>query len=143
MALETQSYDIMHMVVAGQDLNLLALLSCRIAIASGVRCWLVDVCPSLRDNCRMMLKPPLRLHMTAESPLGSAVCCFPPASPACAAKPGKQMKPSAGASNSLISLNKFGAGEGIRTLDPNLGKVEGGKTGHVVRLQVRAPGSCD
>ena len=26
-------------------------------------------------------------------------------------------------SNSLISLRKIGAGEGIRTLDPNLGKV--------------------
>jgi hypothetical protein len=25
--------------------------------------------------------------------------------------------------NALISLGKFGAGEGIRTLDPNLGKV--------------------
>ncbi len=25
--------------------------------------------------------------------------------------------------NALISLRKFGAGEGIRTLDPNLGKV--------------------
>ncbi|PWB88847.1 hypothetical protein C5688_18655 [Methylocystis sp. MitZ-2018] len=25
--------------------------------------------------------------------------------------------------NALISMTKFGAGEGIRTLDPNLGKV--------------------
>ena len=25
--------------------------------------------------------------------------------------------------NALISIRKFGAGEGIRTLDPNLGKV--------------------
>ncbi len=30
--------------------------------------------------------------------------------------------------NALISLRKFGAGEGIRTLDPNLGKVWDGAT---------------
>jgi hypothetical protein len=36
--------------------------------------------------------------------------------------PGKQKTP-VGRSKSLVFLRKSGAGEGIRTLDPNLGKV--------------------
>ena len=35
----------------------------------------------------------------------------------------KQKRPRRAASKSLIFLKKTGAGEGIRTLDPNLGKV--------------------
>ncbi len=37
--------------------------------------------------------------------------------------PGKQKRPRRAAYKSLISLKNSGAGEGIRTLDPNLGKV--------------------
>ena len=36
---------------------------------------------------------------------------------------GKQKRPRRAIFNALIFLRKFGAGEGIRTLDPNLGKV--------------------
>jgi hypothetical protein len=36
-------------------------------------------------------------------------------------------------SQQLICLKKIGAGEGIRTLDPDLGKIEGGKAGHAAR----------
>jgi hypothetical protein len=35
----------------------------------------------------------------------------------------KQKQPRGAVFNRLISLRKSGAGEGIRTLDPNLGKV--------------------
>ena len=35
----------------------------------------------------------------------------------------KQNRPRRAVFITLISLRKFGAGEGIRTLDPNLGKV--------------------
>ncbi|MGH6836546.1 MAG: hypothetical protein ACREC9_13635 [Methylocella sp.] len=59
----------------------------------------------------------------ADTPLLYAFCCFPPASPAFAAGAGKQKTIPMGRFNRLISLRKFGAGEGIRTLDPNLGKV--------------------
>jgi hypothetical protein len=51
-----------------------------------------------------------------------AAGCFPHASPDLVARAGKQKKPRGAALNSLNSLRKFGAGEGIRTLDPNLGK---------------------
>jgi hypothetical protein len=37
--------------------------------------------------------------------------------------PSKQKRPRRTVFNRLIFLKKFGAGEGIRTLDPNLGKV--------------------
>jgi hypothetical protein len=60
---------------------------------------------------------------TAGSPLFFAFCCFPPASPAFALGAGKQKRPRRAAYIHLISLRKTGAGEGIRTLDPNLGKV--------------------
>ena len=52
-----------------------------------------------------------------------AFCCFPPASPTFAAGTGKQKRPRRAAFIRLKSLRDFGAGEGIRTLDPNLGKV--------------------
>jgi hypothetical protein len=51
----------------------------------------------------------------ADKPLELASCCFPHASPGFVYRGGE-------ASKSLISLEKYGAGEGIRTLDPNLGK---------------------
>ena len=50
-------------------------------------------------------------------------CCFPPASPALAPGTGKQKAAQQDRSKHLIFLKKSGAGEGIRTLDPNLGKV--------------------
>ena len=49
--------------------------------------------------------------------------CFPGASPAPARWAGKQKTAPKDRFNTLISLRKSGAGEGIRTLDPNLGKV--------------------
>ena len=48
---------------------------------------------------------------------------LPPASPALAPGPGKQKRPRRAAFIRLKSLRDFGAGEGIRTPDPNLGKV--------------------
>ena len=52
-----------------------------------------------------------------------ASSCFPPASPLCEVGPGKQKAPRRALVKCLKSLLIFGAGEGIRTLDPNLGKV--------------------
>ncbi len=65
----------------------------------------------------------LPMPKAAQSPLLYAFYCFPPASPAFGPGPGKQKRPRRAAFIRLISLRKFGAGEGIRTLDPNLGKV--------------------
>ncbi len=59
----------------------------------------------------------------AQSPLLYAFCCFPPASPALVPGSGKQKTAPKDRFNTVISLRKSGAGEGIRTLDPNLGKV--------------------
>ena len=61
--------------------------------------------------------------MTIESPPLFAFCCFPPASPAFVLGSGKQKRPRRAALIHLKYLRDFGAGEGIRTLDPNLGKV--------------------
>ena len=65
------------------------------------------------------------IHMpkVAVRPLRSSSCRFPHASPVSPSGAGKQETASKGRSKQLISLRKFGAGEGIRTLDPNLGKV--------------------
>ncbi len=52
-----------------------------------------------------------------------AIRCFPLASPISLAVPGKQNAAPKGRFKSLLFLRKTGAGEGIRTLDPNLGKV--------------------
>ena len=60
---------------------------------------------------------------TAGSPLLFVFCCFPPASPAFACGAGKQKTAPKDRFNRFIFLKKSGAGEGIRTLDPNLGKV--------------------
>jgi hypothetical protein len=49
--------------------------------------------------------------------------CFPSASPTSAQRAGKQKTAPKDRLNRMISLRKTGAGEGIRTLDPNLGKV--------------------
>jgi hypothetical protein len=57
--------------------------------------------------------------------LWSAFCCFPPASPVFGAGAGKHETDPRDRSKPMIGFRKFGAGEGIRTPDPNLGK--GGK----------------
>ena len=59
----------------------------------------------------------------AADQLQHASCCFPHASPVSPSGTGKQKTAPKGRSKQLISLRKSGAGEGIRTLDPNLGKV--------------------
>ncbi len=58
-----------------------------------------------------------------ERPPQPAPRCFPSASPALTRWAGKQKTAPKDRFNALISLKKSGAGEGIRTLDPNLGKV--------------------
>ena len=65
------------------------------------------------------------IHMpkVAVRPLRSSSCRFPRASPALANGAGKQKTVPRGRSKPRIVLRKSGAGEGIRTLDPNLGKV--------------------
>jgi hypothetical protein len=60
---------------------------------------------------------------TDHAMLRYASCCFPYASPVLELGAGKQELASEGHFKHLISLSKSGAGEGIRTLDPNLGKV--------------------
>ena len=57
-----------------------------------------------------------------ESPPDYAFWCFPHASPALTSGAGKRQTAPTDRLKSLISLRKIGAGEGIRTLDPNLGK---------------------
>jgi hypothetical protein len=52
-----------------------------------------------------------------------AIYCFPHASPDLVFWAGKQKTVPTDCSKPFILLRKFGAGEGIRTLDPNLGKV--------------------
>jgi hypothetical protein len=82
-----------------------------------------------RLRLRQVLQAEIRglgtLHMrkAAESPLGFASDCFPPASPAIVPEAGKQKTTPKDPSKQLICLKKIGAGEGIRTLDPDLGKV--------------------
>ena len=61
--------------------------------------------PSARCNARKLASP-----------------CFPPASPVMLEGAGKQKTPRRASAKSLILLKFSGAGEGIRTLDPNLGK---------------------
>jgi hypothetical protein len=50
-------------------------------------------------------------------------CCFPHASPAFASTSGKQKTVPRDRSKYVYLLRNFGAGEAIRTPDPNLGKV--------------------
>ena len=88
-----------------------------------------DVCGRARPHLsrRVLLtdRGLRRLHMqkATESPLRFASVCFPHASPAFVPEAGKHKETPKDSSQSLIYLKKFGAGEGIRTLDPDLGKV--------------------
>jgi len=65
----------------------------------------------------------LPMPKVAASPLRHASCCFPHASLVSQTGAGKQKARRRALFIRLISLRKFGAGEGIRTLDPNLGKI--------------------
>jgi hypothetical protein len=76
---------------------------------------------SLRAELRATTAP--TMPNVVESTLDYAFWCFPHASPALVPRAGKQKRPRRVALNRLQSLRDFGAGEGIRTLDPNLGKV--------------------
>jgi hypothetical protein len=64
------------------------------------------------------------LHMpeVVARPLRPEFWCFPHASSVSPSGVGKQKTAPKDRSKSLTSAKKFGAGEGIRTLDPNLGK---------------------
>jgi hypothetical protein len=66
----------------------------------------------------------LRMRKAAESPLRFAFGCFPPAFPAFVPEAGKQNTTPKDRSRQLICLKKIGAGEGIRTLDPDLGNAQ-------------------
>jgi hypothetical protein len=82
-----------------------------------------------RLRLRQVLQAELRglgtplMGKAAGSPLRFAFCCFPPASPAYMPEAGKQTTTPKDLSKQLNCWKKFGAGEGIRTLDPDLGKV--------------------
>jgi hypothetical protein len=67
--------------------------------------------------------PALPMPNVAARPLRPAFRCFPHASPVLRGTTGKQEMAPRDRSKPLISVSKFGAGEGIRTLDPNLVKV--------------------
>jgi hypothetical protein len=68
------------------------------------------------DNTGLQTLPMLK---AAESPLLYGFCCFPDPG----LMDGEAKKAPRDRSKSLISLRKSGGGEGLRTLDPNLGKV--------------------
>lgn len=90
----------------------------RVALGSGARRPLLR--PVARTENRGFGTLPM--SEVAESPLLCAFCCFPPASPAFVPGSGKQKTVPTDHSTHLILLRKLGAGEGIRTLDPNLCK---------------------
>jgi hypothetical protein len=79
-------------------------------------------CGPSRRRKTVVSRRPL-MPNAAEMPLLYALCFFPPASPTLALRAGKQNQPFSAHLNDLNYLRKSGAGEGIRTLDPNLGKV--------------------
>src|SRR5438874_13730849 len=72
---------------------------------------------------------PAWMPKAARSPLRWTFCCFPPASPTFWLGAGKQKTAPKDRSKQLISIIDPGAGEGIRTLDPNLGKIGCGAEG--------------
>ena len=63
---------------------------------------------------------PGNAHLTT---MESAFASLPLAYPVGGYASGKQKRPRRTVFNTLILMTKSGAGEGIRTLDPNLGKV--------------------
>src|SRR5579872_6784969 len=96
----------------------------------GVRGSTVEPKSGLHGGARRLPLPPLvraensllgilTMPVAAESLLICAFCCFPPASPAFAVGSGKQKTLPAGRTKHLNFLMKVGAGEAIRTPDPN------------------------
>ena len=84
---------------------------------------------SLRAELQLTTAP--SMPDVVDSTLDYAVWCFPHASPALTSGAGKRQTAPKPHSKSLTCLRKIGAGEGIRTLDPNLGKVVFGlRQGH-------------
>ena len=86
--------------------------------------WGSAVVPSqtvVRTELRATMAP--TMPNVVECMLDDAFWCFPHASPALTFRAGKRPTTPKDRSKSLIFLRKTGAGEGIRTLDPNLGKV--------------------
>ncbi len=63
------------------------------------------------------------MQKATESPLRFASVCFPPCFPGFRARGGEAEEDPKDSSQPLIYLKKIGVGEGIRTLDPDLGKV--------------------
>ena len=108
---------IQHLI--GQDVQLLRRTEVSKADIHGRGRQLLSLHVQLTDHG---LK---RLHVrkATKRPLCFASVCFPPASPAVVSEAGKQKTTPKDRSDSLICLKKIGAGEGIRTLDPDLGKV--------------------
>jgi hypothetical protein len=84
------------------------------------------------------------MHMpkVAVRPLRSSSSRFPHASLTLESDAGKQETAPKGQSKKLISLRKFGAGEGIRTLDPNLGKVMSPTSARVARVRAVHYSNC-
>jgi hypothetical protein len=80
--------------------------------------------PVIPGDMEIRIMPTRTTPNARHSMLRYASCCFPYASPVLELGAGKQELASEGHFKHLISLSKSGAGEGIRTLDPNLGKVE-------------------
>ena len=85
----------------------------------------VDFCP---PNKPTTPRPGLVRRLRAGRRLrqgtpGSPLTCLPPAYRNAKALAGKLKTPRRAFANHLILRRKTGAGEGIRTLDPNLGKV--------------------
>jgi hypothetical protein len=74
-----------------------------------------------RAPVRQLSRRPL-IGCTANAAWRSRLC-FPPASPILPPPPGKQKFRGLRLRRCLNTLRKIGAGEGIRTLDPDLGKV--------------------
>ena len=93
--------------------------ACRDAFSSGL--------PTAPSQCVVHAAPRTAaapsLPYASENARRYALWSFPHASPASVLGAGKQKTALQDRSKRLISLRKFGAGEGIRTLDPNLGKV--------------------
>ena len=96
------------------------------------------------DGCALQPLPPgehLRLGRpqlgtTADHAAEISAGCFPPASPAVVTEAGKHKSRKAGPLGQLLLLRKIGAGEGIRTLDPDLGKALRDWRDHQIRRAI-------
>jgi hypothetical protein len=80
------------------------------------RAWPLEARQALQTEFRSLAKLHMRNAARYVSPL--------PASPAFVPKAGKQKTTPKDPSQQLICLKKNGAGEGIRTLDPDLGNAQ-------------------